>query len=100
MKKCLVIAAVLLGTCLTANAGIIVDDRTYPLMVTDMKVDSIDNLKVGEARIFHFMGITDSGKAGIQDAAKNGNITRIHHVDAKVLTILGVGFTTIKVYGE
>jgi hypothetical protein len=42
-----------------------------------------------------------TGDSSIRTAMKNGGITRIHHVDAKVLSFLGLytKYTTV-VYGE
>ena len=42
-----------------------------------------------------------TGDSSIQKAMQNGGITRIHHVDAKVFSVLGVyaKYTTV-VYGE
>ena len=102
MKKVLVLFG--LAMCLLwahpAHAGFIYNNTTTPLLVTDMQTDNIKNLKVGEAQIFHCLGIIDTGNAGIQKAAIRGGITRIHHVEAQTHTILSIGFTTVKVYGE
>lgn len=59
------------------------------------------NLKTGAATATSILGIVATGDASIEAAAKNGGITRIHHVDHHSKNILGFysEFTTI-VYGE
>lgn len=57
--------------------------------------------KVGKAQCTSILGIVATGDASIETAAKNGGITKIHHVDHHSTGILGIyaKFTTI-VYGE
>lgn len=59
------------------------------------------NLKTGAATATSILGIVATGDASIEAAAKNGGITRIHHVDHHSRNIFGFysEFTTI-VYGE
>ena len=95
-----IMALLVIVCCNKAFAGIIYNNTTTPLLITAMQADDLKNLKVGEAQIFHCLGIVDTGNAGIQKAATRAGITKIHHVDAQTHTILDIGFTTIKVYGE
>ena len=98
MKRFLLLLIALL--CFnTAQAGVIINDYVAPALVTDMQIDNINHLECGEAQILHILGLFDIGAAGIQDAAKNGKISRIHHVDIRKKTFLGIGKTTIRVYG-
>lgn len=99
MKKIFVFLFLLL--CISpANAGIIYNNTTIPLIATDMQTKDVKNLKVGVAQIFNCLGIVDTGNAGIQKAAIRGGINKIHHVDVQIHTVLGIGYTTIRVYGE
>ena len=100
MKRILFLFVLLFVSCSSVKAGIIYQDTTVPIIATDIKKENIKNLKVGEAQIFHCLGIIDTGNAGIQKAAIRGGIKNIHHVDVRTKTILGIGMTTIKVYGE
>lgn len=95
-----IVLAIFLLAAHPANAGFIYNNTTTPLLVTDMQTDNIKNLKVGEAQIFHCLGIIDTGNAGIQKAAIRGGITRIHHVEVQTKTILSIGMSTVRVYGE
>jgi hypothetical protein len=56
--------------------------------------------KKGEAKATSIVGVA-LGDASIETAMKNGGITKVHHVDTKVMNIVGVyaELTTI-VYGE
>jgi len=56
--------------------------------------------KKGEAKTTSILGVA-LGDASIETAMKNGNITKVQRVEAKVMNVLGVygEYTTI-VYGE
>ena len=57
--------------------------------------------KVGQSSATSILGIIATGDASIDAAMKNGNITKIHHVDYKVDSVLGLFVTyTVFVYGE
>ena len=77
--------------------GFIYSDVDAPLSVNS----DADNTKKGEASCRSYLGLCATGDASIQTAAANGGIKKIHHVDYKCHSILGVyaEFTTI-VYGE
>jgi hypothetical protein len=57
--------------------------------------------KVGRATSRSIFGVYAVGDASIDTAAKNGGITRIHHVDYETQSVLGViaDYTTV-VYGN
>ena len=56
--------------------------------------------KKGESCSTGIIGIA-TGDSSIQAACANGNITKIHHVDYHVMSVLGVyAKTTTSVYGE
>lgn len=57
--------------------------------------------KTGSATCKSYLGLCATGDASIEAAAKAGGITKIHHVDFKSYSILGVyaEFTTV-VHGE
>ncbi|MBM3236358.1 hypothetical protein FJZ31_08675 [Candidatus Poribacteria bacterium] len=57
--------------------------------------------KVGSAFCTSLLGLIATGDASIETAAKNGGITKIHHVDYESKSILGLFATyTVIVYGE
>ena len=59
------------------------------------------DLKVGTGTVTSILGLVSSGDASIRTAAQNANIQKIHYVDYKSTSILGIFATyTIYVYGE
>ena len=76
-------------------AAISVDEKG-PVSVGDMRA----GMKVGVAQAEGIL-IVAYGDASIVAAMKDGNITRVHHVDNETLNVLGIyaRYKTI-VYGE
>lgn len=103
MKRLLAASALAfaLTGCATATApvnGLLYSNVSAPLMVTG----SADKpTKVGRSYARSFFGLYATGDATIETAAKNGGITKIHHVDHESQVILGViaDYTTV-VYGN
>ena len=91
-------AAVFISGCtgITPMNGSIYTDLKGPVAMGSATGSS----KVGEAKATSIVGVA-LGDASIETAMKNGNITKVHHVDTKVRNILGVyaEYTTV-VYGE
>lgn len=57
--------------------------------------------KIGKASCQSILGLVATGDASIEAAAKNGGITKIHHVDYESKNILGIiGTFTAVVYGD
>ena len=93
------VAAVgLLSGCVTSfPVGSIFTEVSLPVAVTSQGSYS----KVGRAQCESILGLVAIGDASIEQACKNGNITKIHHVDWKARNILGViGKYECVVYGE
>jgi hypothetical protein len=103
MKRLLAVStlAVALSGCAVANApvnGILYSHVSGPVGMTG----SADNpTKVGRSYARSILGLYATGDASIEKAAKNGGITKIHHVDHETQVIFGViaDYTTI-VYGN
>ena len=77
--------------------GFIYNDVKGPLAVTENEDDS----KVGTATATSILGLVATGDASIKAAMDNGGITKVHHVDFRSKSILGIyaEFTVI-VYGR
>lgn len=93
--------ALALAGCATANApvsGLLYSSVTGPVGVTG----SADKpTKVGRASARSFFGLYATGNASIEEAARNGGITKIHHIDHETQIILGVvADYTVIVYGN
>ena len=56
--------------------------------------------KVGKASTYSFLGLISVGDAGIQEAAKNGHITKVNHADYEHFNFLVFQKTSVLVYGE
>lgn len=77
--------------------GLLYSEYTAPVTATS----NPNSFKKGEAEVMSILGLVAVGDASIETAAKNGGITKIHHIDHKTWNILGIygKYTTI-VYGE
>ena len=70
------------------DKGLIISGSTFPQSVSNEinNIDSknIQNLKTGVSVKRNILGLIELGDAGIQQAAKQGGITKIHYVDISV----------------
>ena len=107
MKKtvaCLLLAAftaTFVSGCMTVMSpaqGALFAELKAPLAVGDSNVSSS---KVGKSMCRSIFGLVAIDDASITAAMKDGNITKINHVDYEVRNFLGIyaEFTTV-VYGE
>lgn len=76
--------------------GAVYTGYTEPAAVTCNELGT----KVGQASALSVLGVA-AGDAGINKAAKQAGITKVSHVDKKIVSVLGL-FTkiTYTVYGE
>lgn len=93
--------AIALTGCATVTSpvnGLLYTHVTSPIAVTG----SADKpTKVGRAYARSILGLYASGDASIEAAAKNGGITKIHHIDHESQVILGIiADSTTVVYGN
>jgi len=100
----LALGSVLLGGCAWAMSpvgdGWIYTDVKGPIHATNAPVNE-KTLKVGRAKCHNVLGLFAWGDATLETAMKNGDLTRVQHVDHESYTILGCysEFTTV-VYGD
>jgi len=91
MKKALFIILLpllFLGGCVAMPQGLgygLIQDSTDPILAT-----SDVAIKVGEACGTNVLGIYASGDMSIDTAKKNGGITKVSSVDAKITTYFGI----------
>ena len=102
LKTLIILAAVSIFAQTSANAtGLFYTDATYPLTATGIKVEDLSKLKKGTASTKNILYIFEAGDAGIDTAAKNGNIKRISHIDVNEKTIfIFWRKITVTVYGN
>lgn len=107
MKKIvLYLSVILLSSSLMVGCAAYAVSPVLGGLYTDVKapITATSNTsysKMGSATASSILGLIAVGDASINTAAKNGGITRIHHVDFKSTSILGIYATyTVFVYGE
>ncbi len=75
-------------------------------LYTDLKApvtatSNTGSAKVGTGECTSILGFIAMGDCSISAAMKNGNITKIHHVDHDAMSVLWIyAKYTIRVYGE
>ena len=105
MKTGTLKSVLLLGTAvlvLMSGCGGVYMNLKTPMPTLDMQVNADGQAKVGKASAEMFVWLVVVGDCSLSTAMTNGGITRIHHVDTEVQSVLfGVygKFTTV-VYGE
>lgn len=78
--------------------GILFTDVKAPVTATASDAPA---LKSGSAAVNSVLGLIATGDASIDTAARNGGITKIHHVDYSSKNWLGIyAVYTVTVYGE
>jgi len=94
-----VVGMALLSGCATAYpAGSAYLKLKLPVCATSNPSTSP---KVGTAQCVSYVGMVAMGDVSIHTAMKNGGISKIHHVDWEVESLLGIiGKYKIIVYGE
>ena len=94
------VSSALLSSCAIVSSpltGVIYTDVKSPVAVTDNEGSS----KVGKAEATSILGIVATGDASVDAAAKAAGISKIHHVDQKGTSILGIfAKYEVFVYGE
>lgn len=106
MKKLLCAAVAVASAAMISGCAVMANGPVLAPIAVDLKgpcavgENNVRCLKKGEA-VAKGVLIIAWGDASIEAAAKDGNITKIHHVDTKTTNILGVYAEHVTiVYGE
>uniref|UniRef100_A0A7C1SG71 TRL-like protein family n=1 Tax=candidate division WOR-3 bacterium TaxID=2052148 RepID=A0A7C1SG71_UNCW3 len=114
-KEVLMRKALLLGiipvVCLTMLTGCIPGFYTVGTLYTSVRTPAeavayygptaTQAAKVSKVTATNILGIIATGDASLEAAMKQGGISKVHHIDQEVTSILGLWSTyTIIVYGE
>ncbi len=91
------VCGLLSGCASSFPVGTIYTNLKLPVSATG----SAGSSKVGHGECVSYFSLVTKGDASIETAMKNGNITKVSHVDWEVENILGVvGKYKVTVYGE
>lgn len=81
-------------------SGFIFTNVSYPMAELD-QTNEAQSSKTGTANAFSLFGLLAIGDASLAAAQKDGNIQKIHHVDIRATSVLGIFANyQIIVYGE
>lgn len=110
MKKITYLAVVLFSVAALSGCARAVGAPVTGFLVTNTKtpsyrlqapLDATTASKTGSASAISILGLIGIGDASITTAAKNGKITKIHHVDQETFSFLGIYASyTVVIYGE
>ena len=91
-------ACALISGCATpVPVGTLYTNLKLPVAATPNSVST----KVGHAECVSYFSLVTTGDASIEAAKKDGNITKVSHMDWEVKNVLGfVGHYKLTVYGE
>ena len=92
------VALTLTGCATPYPLGVIVTEIQLPVTSTG---NAGSASKVGEANCKSYVAMVATGDCSLETAKKNGNITKVKHVDWHVKNILGIiGEYKLVVYGD
>jgi len=110
MKKVLLLGTIPI-VCLSLMTGCIPGFYTVGTLYTSVKTPTEavayygptanNSAKVSKVSATNILGLIATGDASLETAMRQGGITKVHHIDQEVTSILGLWSTyTIYVYGE
>ncbi|MBN2179225.1 MAG: TRL-like family protein [Deltaproteobacteria bacterium] len=102
MRKISFIMVIVACIFLVSGCGSLYTNVKTPMPTLEMQVNADDQAKVGTASATAYLWVVVVGDCSVASAMKQGGITKIHHVDTDINTILGglYGKFTTVVYGE
>ncbi len=102
MKKTTFLLVIAACIVLVSGCGALYTNVKTPMPTLEMQINADDQAKVGTASATAYFWVVVVGDCSVASAMKDGGITKIHHVDTDINTILGglYGKFTTVVYGE
>jgi hypothetical protein len=102
MKKMTYFIAIAACIVLISGCGALYTNVKTPMPTLEMQVNADNQAKVGTASATAYLWVVVVGDCSVASAMKDGGITKIHHVDTEINTILGglYGKFSTVVYGE
>lgn len=96
------VSVLMVGICvMLLLTGCFADLKT-PMISLSANHNATAQVRVGSATCYQYVWVIGMGDCSVATAMRNGGLTRIHHVDTSMRTILFGAFSelTIMVYGE
>jgi TRL-like protein family len=102
MKKILTIITLIGSALLMSGCGVVYTGIKTPMESLSIPLDNTPGKKIGRASCKSYVWVVAVGDCSVKAAMENGNITKIHHVDTDIESILvGLyGRATTVVYGD
>jgi len=102
MRKVTFFMIVAVCIVLISGCGALYTNVKTPMPTLEMQVNEDNQAKVGTASATAYLWVVVVGDCSVASAMKDGGITKIHHVDTEINTILGglYGKFSTVVYGE
>ncbi|MBW1689996.1 MAG: hypothetical protein DRG87_00665 [Deltaproteobacteria bacterium] len=99
--KFLLFVAVL-GVLFCYGCGVVYTNVQTPMPTINLQANAASQTKAGKATCYTYVWVVTVGDCSVATAMKNGGLTKIHHIDTEIKSILGGIYArhTIMVYGE
>jgi hypothetical protein len=99
--KLLLFIAVL-GAIFCYGCGAVYTNVQTPMPTINLQANAESQTKAGKATCTTYVWVVTVGDCSVATAMKNGGITKIHHIDTEIKSILSGIYAqhTIVVYGE
>ena len=102
MKKTLATITLIGAALLTSGCGVVYTGIKTPMENLSIPLDNTPGNKIGRASCKSYVWVVAVGDCSVKAAMENGNISKIHHVDTDIESILAglYGRATTVVYGD
>ena len=102
MKKTLATITLIGGALLMSGCGVIYTGVKTPMENLSVPLSNTPGKKIGKASCNTYVWVVAVGDCSVKAAMENGSISKIHHVDTDIESILfGLyGRATTVVYGD
>jgi len=102
MKKTLATISLISGALLMSGCGAVYTGIKTPMENLSISLDDTPGKKIGRASCKSYVWVVAVGDCSVKAAMVNGNISKIHHVDTDIESVLAglYGRATTVVYGD
>ncbi len=102
MKRFLLIFVVLLVFAMLGGCGAVYTNIKTPMQDLNSPLNDTPGVKIGKASCMSYVWVIVLGDCSVKAAMQEGEVTKIHHVDTEIKSILSglYGRATTVVYGD